>query len=89
MHIFHWWPGREYRKQCPIPAFLVKEAERMGSRYLTFAIVETEERAIWGHAFCCPKDVPSRKMGKQIAVGRVMAMIEDFGFEVDEGLLQC
>ena len=88
MHIFHWWPGREYRKNCPIPDVFVNEAVRMGSRYLTYAVLEDEGRMVEGFAFCCHKDVPSRKRGKQIAVGRIMSIVDDFGLVFDDALLR-
>ena len=85
MRIFHWWPGREYMKDCPIPDLYVSEARRMGSRYLTYAILELDEgRYVEGWAFCCPKDVPSRKMGKKIAVGRVMCTVKEFGLDENQ-----
>lgn len=81
MKVYHWWPGREYRGVCPIPPHFVKQAEKMGSRYLTFAIEDTTRGPVAGWAFCCPKDVPSRKMGRQIAMGRLRAVMEDFKLE--------
>ena len=81
--VFHWWPGRQWKKNCPIPSFLVQEAERMGSRYLTFISTRVGDEELAGWAFCCPKDVPDKKLGRRIAFGRMMAMCEERGIEVD------
>lgn len=87
IRIFHWWPGREYRGVCPIPSYLVREAEEKGTRYLTFVSLEMNDLVIEGVAECCPKDVPSRKMGRKIALGRLKSLVKHYGLEVDDGLL--
>jgi hypothetical protein len=79
IHVFHWWPGRQWRSTSPIPSFLIREAERRGSRYLTLAIAETPEGALVGTAFCCPKDCPSRALGRKIALGRLLADMRGIG----------
>jgi hypothetical protein len=75
IRIYHWWPGREYKKDNPIPPWLLREAERMGSRYLTVATEERNDRLllVYGWAFCCPRDTPSRSIGRKIAMGRLLA----------------
>lgn len=76
--IYHWWPGREYAGPSPIPSYKVKEAFKKGSKYLTMAccgdIVEFAE--------CCPRDFPSRKMGTEIALGRLIKHLEVVGWTV-------
>ena len=86
MKVYHWWPGREFNGPNPIPAFLVKAAKSRGSRYLTYAKEQVGENLFFGQAFCCPKDFPSRKMGRKIAVGRLKAMAEEHGIELDNAL---
>jgi hypothetical protein len=86
MRVYHWWPGREYRGACPIPSYLVQDAKRKGSLYMTFAVEDTNRGPIAGCAQCCPKDVPSRKMGRQIAIGRLRALMEDFHLEPDHAV---
>lgn len=86
MRVYHWWPGREYRGACPIPSYLVQDSLRKGSLYLTCAFEETDRGPVMGWAQCCPKDAPSRKMGRQIAVGRLNAIMEDFNLEPDHAV---
>lgn len=86
MKVYHWWPGREFRGPCPIPVFMVKAAEKMGSLYLTYVALDVGDMRFFGNAFCCPKDFPSRKMGRRIAVGRLKAMAEEHGIELDNAL---
>lgn len=70
--ITHWWPGRKFRGPSPIPSFLIKMAKDMGSRYLTFATLEVDNKpAAAGWAFCCPKDTPNKRLGRKIALGRM------------------
>jgi len=38
IRIIHYWPGRAWKGHCPIPANLVREADRMGSERLTVAV---------------------------------------------------
>jgi hypothetical protein len=84
--VFHWWPGREFKKECPIPSFLVQEAEQRGSRYLTFISARVGDEELAGWAFCCPKDVPDKKLGRRIAYGRLMAMCKERGVEIESVL---
>jgi hypothetical protein len=81
--VFHWWPGRKFKKECPIPSFLVQEAEERGSRYLTFVSVKVDDEEIAGWAKCHPNDVPDKKLGRRIAFGRMMAMAKEKGFKVE------
>ena len=78
MKVYHWWPGRTWAGPCPIPSIFIKEAERMGTRYLTFALDYHGNIPVCGVARCCPKDVPSRKLGREIAIGRMQSVLHDF-----------
>jgi len=70
--ITHWWPGREFKGPSPIPSYVIKVAEKRGSRYLTFALMEIDYQPVAsGLAFCCPKDNPDKHLGRQIALGRM------------------
>jgi len=70
--VYHWWPGKEWRYGNPIPSFIIKEVKKRGSRYLTYVETFTPTSyVIWDHAACCPRDMPSRKMGRKIALGRL------------------
>ena len=75
VRVNHWWPGKE---QTPIEPELIRLAEQRGSRYLTVATVELPggER-VQTTAFCCPKDVPTRRMGRRIALGRLQAVLRE------------
>jgi len=69
--VYHWWPGRVWAGPCPIPSWWVKQAKERGSRYMTFAYLKEGNRVLGvGVAYCCPKDVPSRSIGRAIALGR-------------------
>ena len=76
MTYFHWWPGRSFRGDCPIPEPFVRECQRRGTRYLTAARLTCGGRTVWGLAMCCPKDVPSREIGRRIARGRAVKAFE-------------
>lgn len=81
--VFHWWPGREFKKECPIPSFLIKQAEQRGSRYLTFISTRVGDEEFAGWALCNPKDVPNKQLGRRIAFGRMMAMAKERGVAVE------
>lgn len=87
MKVYHWWPGRQYAGPCPIPSMYTKLAKDRGSKYLTVA-KEYQEGIGWvyGFAFCCPKDVPSRKMGREIAIGRLLSWMVDNVVNADNAL---
>ena len=70
VRVYHWWPGKPYCNG--MPAYLVNEAKRRGSRYLSLASAELPEATVSATAFCCPKDNPSRTMGRTIALGRLV-----------------
>ena len=86
VRVYHWWSGKEWRYGSPIPSFLIKEVEKRGSKYLTY--VETyapDAYVLWDHATCCPRDTPSRKMGRKIALGRLNKRLRAWhGLEVIE-----
>lgn len=80
--VVHWWPGRQYEYTCPIPAFIVDKALSMGSRYVTYAYCHNGKQAVAGWAYCCPKDTPSRRVGRDIATGRMRARARAIGMEL-------
>jgi hypothetical protein len=77
MRVIYWWPGRRFRKKNPIPEEFLRKAKRRGTRYLTVAYEEVNGRKVYGVAFCCPKDNPSRRMGKRIAIGRLRSALSE------------
>lgn len=70
--VVHWWPGREFNGDNPIPQHHLHEAKRMGSRYLTVASQGNMSAA----AFCCRKDIPSRRKGRWLALNRLRLLQE-------------
>ena len=46
--------------------------QRLGREYVTVAhIVDEYDKVTTARAVCSPRDMPSRKMGRDIAIGRV------------------
>jgi len=85
VRVYHWWPGKEWYKECPIPSFLVKEARQKGSKYLTYVEALSEDGdGPFAYATCCPRDFPSRKMGRTIALGRLRKDLEGCGIRLEE-----
>lgn len=75
--IAHWWPGRQFKKESPIPSYLIKEAQKKGTRYLTVVTLEWGgQEFMGGVASCCPKDSPDKELGRTIAIGRLWAQID-------------
>lgn len=83
VQIFHWWERRQFSGTSPIPPSLVKEAQRRGSRYLTFAVAELPQGPVAAYSLCCPKDTPNRAMGRRIALGRLASELEPMGWRVE------
>jgi len=81
VRVYHWWPGKPYCNG--MPAYLVNEAKRRGSRYLSLASAELPEATVSATAFCCPKDNPSRTMGRTIALGRLAKELGAEGWRVE------
>ena len=84
VRVYHWWPEKEWWGECPIPAFITKRAREKESKYLTYAEVMFEAIRPFSYALCCPRDAPSRKMGRTIAFGRLNKELESFGFRLEE-----
>ena len=85
VRIYHWWPGKEWYKENPIPSYIVKEVKQMGSRYLTYVSAEVDyDRFVSAWSVCCPRDIPSRKMGRKIALGRLGKRLESFDMRMEE-----
>lgn len=82
--VVHWWPGREYKSA---PATLFYSAWFMGRRYATIAGVNVPEESPseWGKirrvaiAECSKHDQPNRKLGRQIALARLVKMLNGDG----------
>jgi len=69
VRIYHWWPGRKWAGPSPIPDL---ERSARGSRYMTVARLHSGDQVLGvGVARCCDLDVPSRKLGREIAIGRM------------------
>jgi hypothetical protein len=86
MKVYHWWPGRTWAGPCPIPPVFVAEAERLGTLYVTFAVHDDGVMPICGVARCCPKDVPSRKLGRAIAIGRLRSTAHALNISIDDAV---
>jgi hypothetical protein len=78
--MYHWWPDKPYCNG--MPQYLVREARRMGSRYLSLAVADLPDDTISATAFCCPIDAPSRKMGRTIALGRLGKELSGLGWRL-------
>ena len=81
VRIYHWWPGKPYCNGMPMN--LVKFARLRGSRYLSLAMAELPDATVSATAFCCPKDSPSRTMGRTIALGRLAKELEAEGWRLE------
>jgi len=80
VRVYHWWPGKPYcNGMSPL---LIDRAKCRGSRYLTLATCEIPGLHLHAKAACCPKDNPSRTMGRTIALGRLAKKLEDYGWWV-------
>ena len=86
IRVVHWWPGRvyvdEWRTQVYSQVF-------RGCKYATSArtiIDGNDERFVMANATarCNPADVPNRKRGRDIAVGRLVKRLNDSPF-IDGG----
>jgi hypothetical protein len=82
IEVGHWWPGQVRRWWPGRMVHLINLAQRMGSRYLTYAWVDG--LPLWSTAFCCPKDTPLRKLGYHKAVGRLVQQALALGYIVVE-----
>jgi len=80
VRVYHWWPGKPYCNG--MPSYLVNEAKRRGSRYLSMVATDLPGATVSATAFCCPKDSPSRTMGRTIALGRLGKALEGEGWRV-------
>ena len=81
VRIYHWWPGKPYCNG--MPSFLVNEAKRRGSRYLSMVAAELPDATVSATAFCCPKDSPSRTRGRTIALGRLDKLLAKAGWALE------
>ena len=81
VRVYHWWPGKEYCNG--MPSYLVQEAKRRGSRYLSMVVAELPDSTVSATAFCCPKDSPSRTRGRTIALGRLDKLLAKAGWALE------
>ena len=81
VRVYHWWPGKEYCNG--MPSYLVQEAKRRGSRYLSMVAAELPDATVSATAFCCPKDSPSRTRGRTIALGRLAKELAGEGWALE------
>lgn len=86
--VSHWWPGRTWVGLPPVARFVINDWERRGSRYATVAramIVDESRTAtfLMADAVCCPKDVPDRKRGRAIALGRLGKKLAEYGWHLE------
>ena len=84
VRLYHWWPGRKYEGACPIPPLLLWSAEKRGSKYLTLAVTDLGWISFHAIALCCPKDFPSRAIGRTIALGRLEKKLKSYDYELVE-----
>jgi len=75
VRIVHWWPHRQYAGRHPLTREELAYLHRRGTRFLTVVTCDHYLRT----AQCCPKDAPSRKIGRDIALGRLAKAIEPEG----------
>jgi hypothetical protein len=87
----NWYPGKPERQLAGPPdgvsqswSCYVRNAKRRGSRYLTMAYIVDNDGALTETAFCCPKDVPLRKLGYHKAVGRLIGLAKSLVYIVVE-----
>ena len=85
--IYHWWPGRQWEGPCPIPAYMIHRAVEKNTVYLTVAYIGDlaagTHYPTLGVAECCPKDIPERKLGRRIALGRLARELEPVGWTLE------
>ena len=77
--VIHWWPGRDYAGEHPLNPQTVEEYEKRGTRFVTLAVCLNHN----ARAECCPRDAPSRKLGREIALGRLEKDIEEIGWRLE------
>lgn len=99
VHLAHWWPGRYFEgwtgsegifnkwftmKKPPIPYDLVLKCLDQETRYLTYASVTVGNSAVQTCAMCCPRDNPSRRAGRFIALLRLARALRGMGYRLEQ-----
>ena len=85
--LMHWWPGREFHNPNLTRFFemAARHAHGGDTLYITVGYVIIGPSLIQGVAYCCPKDKPSRKRGRQIALGRLGKELRRMGYRLECG----
>ena len=93
VRLFHWWPGREFKRGwCPIPSDVVKGWNKKHRRYATYVEIRGRgyqhvppktKDVFAAYAECGPSDTPTRKIGREIALGRLAKQLESFGWRLE------
>jgi len=97
--IYHWWPGREWAGPSPIEAienrlggsrYITVARTRL---LVDWPIWDDPKDGTWpmpedgwtvqGIARCCHKDVPDRKRGREIALGRLAKQLERVNWRLE------
>jgi len=84
VQVVRWWPKRAEWPDgfCPIPYHLVEGAIRRKRRNMTVAMVQMPEGLVFGYTECGTpiNGVVSRRMGKNIALGRLRKQVNEMGY---------
>ena len=86
VRLFHWWPGREFKRGwCPIPRHVVRGWKKNQRRYATHASIvpAAPMMPIEGSAECGPSDTPTRQIGREIALGRLAKELKLYGWKLE------
>jgi hypothetical protein len=76
VNLLHWSPGRKFQK--PLPAWLLKKLRRY--TFASVAWVATDEYQVYTITHRYPTDVPSKRVGGDVACGRLWARLNEVWF---------
>ena len=83
----HWWPGRWTGGYdiVFVNERLIRKAYREGTRYMTMAHVDLGSgAAVASWSRCCPRDNPSRAVGRFIALLRLARALRPLGYRLEK-----
>ena len=93
VRLVHWWPGRKYRRingatETGIPVRWNRSFEfwfspMKGTRYMTAASANVHGDLYLGTSACSPKDMPSREVGRFIALLRLARGLKADGLRME------
>jgi len=87
VQLVHWWPTRwpwdGFYGANQYPMTLVWRARRDGTRYMTMARVDLGGCTVSTVARCCPRDQPSRAIGRFLALLRLGRALRKLGWELE------